>query len=78
MKAPSRFDDTPPGAGRWVTGLFGIFLSGVAIAILLVADRPLGFGVIAAAVGVGVLGVDALVCAFRNRRSLVSRVGPLP
>ena len=31
-----------------------------------------------AALGVGGLGIDAIVSALQNRRSLLSRIGPLP
>ena len=61
---------------RWVTGLFGIFLLAMAAAIIVVSDRSAG-PVVAAVVLAG-LGLDALASAIRNRRSLLSRIGPLP
>jgi len=51
---------------------------GIAIAIVYTSasDQPMGAFVTAALVGL--IGVDALVSAARNRRSLLSRIGPLP
>ena len=63
---------------RIVTTLFGVFLFAMAIAILWVADRPLTAGPILAAIVLALLGVEAVVSALRKRRSLVSRIGPLP
>ena len=73
---------TPTGAQkiseRWVTGAVGLLFVGVAIAIvcLTAADHP--FAAFATAAVVGWLGVDALFSAARNRRSILSRIGPLP
>jgi uncharacterized membrane protein YqjE len=63
---------------RMATTLFGIFLVAMAILTLLVADRSTRLGSIAVAAVLAVLGVDAVVSAARNTRSLVSRIGPLP
>jgi hypothetical protein len=48
----------------------------LAVAIVVVSDRTVG-PLLAAAV-VSVLGIDAFVSAFRNKPSLLSRIGPLP
>lgn len=63
-------------ANRRVTAAFGLFFTAIAVAILVVSERSLGPVVAAAAVGG--LGIDALVSAYRNKRSLLSRIGPLP
>jgi hypothetical protein len=73
---------TPAGARnnceRWVSGAVGLLFIGIAIAIvyLSAADHPLA--ALATAAVVGWLGVDALFSAARNRRSMISRIGPLP
>lgn len=63
---------TPRRVGA-VIGLLFVILS---IAILAVTDRSLSS--IVAALVVGLLGVDALVAAYRDTRSILSRIGPLP
>jgi hypothetical protein len=63
-------------AHRWVSGVFGVFLVAMAAAIGVYSDRSTG-PVVAALLLAG-LGLDALVSAIRNRRSLLSRLGPLP
>jgi hypothetical protein len=64
--------------GRIVTGCMGALFVALAIAIVVVVDRPMGPGALAAAFVIGLLGVDALINAVRDRRSLLSRIGPLP
>jgi hypothetical protein len=70
----------PPGlnspAYRRVTAALGLLFVGLAVAILPTNDG--GIGSYGAALGVGGLGIDALVSAARQRRSLLSRLGPLP
>jgi hypothetical protein len=61
---------------RLVTAAFGLLFMVVAVAIVVVSDRT--FGPILASAGIGILGVDAMVSAFRNKPSLLSRIGPLP
>jgi len=61
---------------RLVTAAFGLLFLAISIAILVVSDRTVG-PILAAAV-IGVLGIDATASAFRNKRSLLSRIGPLP
>lgn len=63
---------------RTVTTLFGFFLIVMAIATLLVADASTRLGSIVVAAVLAVLGVDAVISAARDTRSLVSRIGPLP
>ncbi|MGH6623573.1 MAG: hypothetical protein ACREBN_06350 [Burkholderiaceae bacterium] len=61
-----------------MTAVFGVFFVAPAIAIMVMVDRSMIVGAVIAALIVGGLGVDALVSAARNRRSLMSRIGPLP
>lgn len=72
--------DQPPAKGsiahRLVTAAFGMFFSVIAIIILAVSDRTIGPWL--AAIGLGFLGINAIVCSYRNTRSLISRIGPLP
>ena len=63
---------------RIVAGCMGALFVALAFAIIGLADRPLGPGALVAALVVGWLGIDALVNAVRNKRSLLSRIGPLP
>ncbi len=65
-------------ARRKVDAAFGAFFLALAIAILATSARPIPLGAIAAAAIVGLLGVDAIVGAVSGRRSLLSRIGPLP
>lgn len=63
-------------AGRLVTAAFGLLFVALAVAVVVVSDRSIG-PLMAAAV-LGILGVDAMVSACRGKRSLLSRIGPLP
>lgn len=67
---------TRPKVHRLVTGAFGLLFVALAIAILAVSERTAG--PLVAAAGVGFLGIDALVSAFRGKPSALSRIGPLP
>ena len=55
-----------------------LLVVGIAIAIVYTSASDHPIGAIATAALVGLLGVDALVSAVCNRRSLLSRIGPLP
>ncbi|MBL8224642.1 MAG: hypothetical protein JNM50_04870 [Chromatiales bacterium] len=63
---------------RAVTAVFGIFLLGLAAAVIASSDSSTRLPAALAAVALAVLGVDALVSAVRGRRAWVSRLGPLP
>jgi hypothetical protein len=63
---------------RIVTGCMGALFFALAIALIAVADRPIGLGALGAAMVIGLLGIDALISAVRAKRSLLSRIGPLP
>lgn len=61
---------------RFFTGAFGLLFAVIALAVVVVSDRS--FGPPLAAAVIGILGIDAIASAFRNRPSLLSRIGPLP
>ena len=61
---------------RLVTAAFGAFFVVVAVVLYVVSDHTIGPAL--AAAGLGLLGIDAIVSAYRNTRSLLSRIGPLP
>jgi len=61
-----------------VTTLFGVFFIAVAVLIMATSTAATRRGAIAVAVIVGGLGLDLIVSAIRRRRSLLSRIGPLP
>ncbi|CAN5712806.1 hypothetical protein BH23GEM8_BH23GEM8_01580 [soil metagenome] len=64
-----------------VTGIFGVFLLVLAILTILTIVTSSGAtrsGALLVAFVLGALGLDAVISAARDRRSLVSRIGPLP
>ena len=61
---------------RYLTAAIGCLFVGLAIAIVLVADS--GWPAYVAAIALGALGADAIHGAIRDRRCLLSRIGPLP
>ena len=63
---------------RWVTAAVGLLFVGIAIAILAMSASERPIAAFLAAFATGGLGVDALLSAARNRRSFLSRIGPLP
>lgn len=63
---------------RVAAALIGALFVGVALAILASFMHDLSIGPVLAAVVIGGLGIEALLSAVRNRRCLLSRIGPLP
>jgi len=63
-------------AFRFISAAIGLLFAAIAVAIVIVSDRSLG--PILAAIVIGILGVDAMASAIRNKPSLLSRIGPLP
>lgn len=61
---------------RIITAVFGRFFVVLAVAIVVVSDRSAG--PLLAATIISALGIDAIASAFRNKPSLLSRIGPLP
>ena len=69
-------DATRSKSYRYITAAFGVLFTVIAIAIIVVSDRSTG--PLLAAIVVGLLGVDGIASAWRNKSSLLSRIGPLP
>ncbi len=63
-------------AHRLITAAFGAVFTISAIALFLLSERTIV--PLLAAAGLGLLGADAIVSAYRGTRSLLSRIGPLP
>jgi len=63
---------------RVAAAVIGAFFVGIALAILVSFVHDLSVGPVLAAIVIGGLGIEALLSAARNRRCLLSRIGPLP
>lgn len=63
---------------RTVTGAAGAALIAAAVAIVWWVDDTMFIGGVCAAIVLGMLGIDACAAAWRGRRSLLERIGPLP
>ena len=63
---------------RVAAALIGALFVGIALAILASSLHDLSAGPVLAAVVIGGLGLEAVLSAARNRRCLLSRIGPLP
>jgi hypothetical protein len=66
------------GRERWVAAAIGALFVAIAISIPVAASGPLGLGAWFAVGLIAGLGLEALASAARNRRCLLSRIGPLP
>ena len=75
--APDRPDRTRSTGQRWADACIGALFIGCAMAILVLFPLADWKAMLAAAVLFG-LGLDALHAAWQPRRSLLSRIGPLP
>lgn len=78
MEKVSPRHDAQNRLDRWVCAGVGLLFVGLAAAIAISSDGSAGGWVYAAAAVIAALGAEALVAAVRNRRSLLSRIGPLP
>ena len=63
---------------RVITAGFGVLFIVLAVAIVVWSNPPMHLGAVLTALVIAALGLDALISAIRNKRSLLSRVGPLP
>jgi len=63
---------------RLVTALFGVFFIIIAVVVLIVAWDATPIGGMVVSLVIGFLGAEAIVSAWRDRSSLLSRMGPLP
>lgn len=61
---------------RVVTAAFGLLFIVLAILVYVESDRSAS--AVVAALILGGLGLDAMISAFRGRKSLLARIGPLP
>ncbi len=73
---PTEHQPSQTKAYRTVTCAFGVFFLALALVIFVVSEVSLG--TLVAGVLVGGLGLDAIVSALRNKKSLLARIGPLP
>jgi hypothetical protein len=78
MRDPADRSTTESRASRTADAGFGAFFLALGVAIFATRDPAAALGALIAAIVVGGLGVEALVAAARGRRSLLSRIGPLP
>lgn len=75
---PDHDPATSTRSRRLVSGLFGAFFVALALLVVGTSDASTRAPAIAAAVVIGGLGMDLIVSAMRGKRSLLSRIGPLP
>lgn len=73
---PTDYQSSHAKALRTVTYAFGILFVMLGFAIFVVAEFSLG--TLIAGILVGGLGLDAIVSAFRNKKSVLASIGPLP
>ncbi len=66
------------GGSRKADAIVGALFLAVGVAILPAAWPSTPLGAVTAAALVGGLGLEAIIAALRGRRSLLSRIGPLP
>lgn len=78
MREPSDSEPLRSKTYRLITVGVGALFVAIAVAIAVLTDISTQPGALLAAVIIGVLGFDALLGAIRNKRSLLSRIGPLP
>lgn len=71
-------DERPRPFERWFALGLGLLLAGSGAYALVRFGTVGGLGYVVGAVVLAALGVEATVAAIRNRRSLLSRLGPLP
>ena len=76
MKKSEQAFSKPSTGHRLITAAFGAFFTVVAIILYFVSERTIG--PLLAALVLGFVGVNAIVSAYRNKPSLLSRIGPLP
>ncbi len=74
----TRDPSTSTRSRRLVGVPFGAFFVALALFIVVTSDASTRVPAIAAAVVVGGLGLDLIISAIRRKRSLLSRIGPLP
>lgn len=73
---PTEHQPLQSKAYRTVTCVFGTLFVAVALAIFVISESS--WGALIAGALVGGLGLDAIISALRNKKSLLARIGPLP
>lgn len=63
---------------RWIGACLGVVFVAAAVVIVVQGMPHPSAGEIVAALVLGGLGLDAVISAFRARRSWLERIGPLP
>ena len=63
---------------RLIGALFGVFFVVLAVLIIATSEPPARVVAIAVAIVIGGLGLDLILSVLRRRKSLLSRIGPLP
>jgi peptidoglycan/LPS O-acetylase OafA/YrhL len=63
---------------RWIAAAIGALFIAIAVFLLVSSPDTPGWGTLLAGAVIGGLGLEAVVSAARNRRCLLSRIGPLP
>ena len=71
-------EKTQSAPERIAAAVIGTLFTGIAVAIVVYSAHDLSVGALVASVVIGALGIEALVSAMRNRRCLISRIGPMP
>jgi hypothetical protein len=78
MKPSERGAGREGGRERWAAAAIGALFIAVAVSIPIASAGPLGLAAWFAVGLIAGLGLEAVVSAVRNRRCLLSRIGPLP
>ncbi len=78
MNEKSSSTDIRSRSDRIVGSILGILFVVLAIVMLVSSNQSNLIGSLLAVFVVGGIGIDALINATRNKRSLLSRIGPLP
>lgn len=77
MPEPRDSESSTP-TRRNISVAFGMLFVAMAVAIVVTSTVPTRRDAIVAALVLGGLGIDQVISAVRGRRSLLSRIGPLP
>ncbi len=59
-----------------ITALLGLLFISIAITLVFVSNNSIA--AVSAELIIVFLGIDALICAYKNKESLLLRIGPLP
>lgn len=68
-------DRTHSNSYRAVTAAIGLVFMAGAVALFVVSDRSIG--PVLVAIVMGALGAEAIASAWRNKISLLARIGPM-